>query len=79
VSRTSNDQYRNGLLFNGYDYSRQAWVVDGKYVACGHALPNPSTGKQTPCQCYGRLHAGEPSIEQQAPEGWQTAEGGVHE
>ena len=35
----------------GYDYHNQAWVVDGKYVACGHG---------TPCDCFGTRHAGEP-------------------
>ena len=33
-----------------FDYERQAWVVDGRYVRCGH---------ETACQCYGRLHEGE--------------------
>src|SRR6266851_8669088 len=37
---------------NGYDYENQAWVVDGKYVRCGH----PETMK---CGCYGRKHEGE--------------------
>jgi len=60
MSRTSNDEYKNGLLFNGYDYTRQAWVVDGLYVACGHTRVNPLTGKTTPCTCYGRAHEGEP-------------------
>lgn len=36
---------------NGYDYRNQAWVVDGKYVACGHGKP---------CDCFGTLHAGQP-------------------
>ncbi len=38
-----------------YDYERQAWVVDGCYVDCGHLLAQP-------CRCYGRLHKGEPEI-----------------
>lgn len=63
--RTSNNEYRNGILFNGYDYTNQAWVVNGVYVACGHVLPNPLTGKPTCCACYGKIHAGEPSIEQE--------------
>ena len=33
-----------------YDYTNQAWVVDGKYVRCGHV---------TECACYGKLHEGE--------------------
>lgn len=36
MTRTSNDDYRDGKLFNGYDYVHQAWVANGKYVACGH-------------------------------------------
>ena len=35
-----------------YDYTNQAWVVNGRYVRCGHLLPN--------CGCYGTLHEGEP-------------------
>ena len=37
-----------------YDYERQAWTVDGRYVRCGHP---DSMG----CQCYGRVHEGEPA------------------
>ena len=37
-----------------YDYERQAWVVDGRYVRCGHPA-------EMDCQCYGRLHEGEPA------------------
>ena len=33
-----------------YDYRHQAWVVDGRYVPCGHV------GE---CRCYGTAHAGE--------------------
>ena len=35
-----------------YDYDRQAWIQDGRYVSCAH----PAT---MGCHCYGRLHAGE--------------------
>ena len=53
MSRTSNDQRdANGNLINGYDYANQAWVVDGKYVRCGHSEDND-------CGCFGREHAGE--------------------
>lgn len=38
---------------NGYDYTNQAWVVNGRYYPCGHA------GTEWPCECFGRLHAGE--------------------
>jgi hypothetical protein len=37
-----------------YDYTNQAWVIDGVYDSCNHpAAMN--------CDCYGRLHAGEPA------------------
>ncbi len=47
--RVSRDQIINGRVTNGYDYKNQAWVVDGKYMDCGH----PQTMN---CNCYGRLH-----------------------
>lgn len=43
----------DGLLIDGYDYNNQAWVRDGKYVACGHP-------DDMECTCYGRVHEGEP-------------------
>lgn len=52
--RTTADQFNaDGILQNGFDYQNQAWVVNGKYVACGH----PASME---CDCFGRLHAGEP-------------------
>ena len=51
--RTSKDEYKNGKLFNGYDYKNQAWVKNGKYVKCGHPAD---------CNCYGKKHEGEPVI-----------------
>lgn len=53
MTRTSDNEYRNGKLYNGYDYGKQVWVLKGKYVRCGH--PNEMN-----CQCYGRLHEAEP-------------------
>ena len=35
-----------------FDYDKQAWVKDGKYIRCGH----PDAMK---CKCYGKLHEGE--------------------
>lgn len=52
MSRTSHDEYTDGRLINGYDYANQAWVVGGKYVACGHP-------QSMNCGCYGRVHVGE--------------------
>ena len=49
MTRLSTDEYRNGTLYNGYDYTRQAWVLDGRYIECGHP-------EDMNCQCYGKLH-----------------------
>ncbi len=58
MSRTDGNSYQSGFLWNGYDYTRQAWVKDGVYVRCGH----PESMK---CGCYGRDHAGELSFERE--------------
>lgn len=50
--RKSKNECQSNRLINGYDYDRQAWVVNGHYVRCGH----PEAMK---CSCYGRLHEGE--------------------
>lgn len=50
--RQSGNYYKNSILYNGYDYKNQSWVVDGKYVRCGH--PN-----NIDCGCYGKIHEGE--------------------
>ena len=52
MSRESADEFRAGRLWDGYDYDRQAWVRNGRYVNCGHP-------KSMDCGCYGRLHMGE--------------------
>ena len=36
---------------DGYDYSKQAFILKGRYVRCGHVIP---------CNCFGTLHHGEP-------------------
>lgn len=53
----------SATLGHRYDYDRQAWTVDGRYVRCGH----PETMQ---CGCYGREHEGEqaPSQRTQAEE-----------
>ena len=37
---------------NGYDYENQAWILNGRYVRCGHP-------ESMDCGCYGRAHEGE--------------------
>ena len=51
--RGSINQSVDGKLVNGFDYENQAWVLDGKYQACGHLEA---------CACYGKAHAGEPAV-----------------
>jgi len=55
MTRTSRDEYTDGRLINGYDYENQAWVINGRYVRCGHP-------ESTDCDCYGRLHDGETTV-----------------
>jgi len=43
---------------NGFDYEHQAFVLNGKYVRCGHP-------EAMNCGCYGRLHEGEPATTQE--------------
>ena len=51
MSRESADEFApDGSLLNGYDYKRQAWVRDGRYLSCAHVIP---------CDCYGKTHEGE--------------------
>ena len=35
-----------------YDYEKQVWIIDGKYLKCGHP-------ESMNCRCYGKIHAGE--------------------
>ena len=37
---------------DGFDYDKQSWILDSKYVRCGHP-------EEMDCQCYGKLHNGE--------------------
>lgn len=46
------DQFRDGKLYNGFDYERQVWIIEGIVQRCGH----PETVN---CGCYGKSHAGE--------------------
>ena len=52
MTRTSTNVYdAQGILQQGFDYDRQAWVVDGAYVTCAHPA-------DMACSCYGRLNEG---------------------
>ena len=50
--RQSGNEYRDGQLWNGFDYENQAWVEAGRYVRCGHP-------EGMGCRCYGRRYEGE--------------------
>ena len=60
MSRESSNEYLGLRLMNGFDYENQAWVVDGKFAACGH----PANMR---CGCYGREHAGELTVAPVSP------------
>lgn len=38
-----------------FDYDKQVWIINGKYIRCGHP-------KSMDCKCYGKLHEGEKAI-----------------
>lgn len=48
-----------------FDYTNQAWVVDGRYVRCGHTTCKIDTGpifmapEEKHQYCFGTQHAGE--------------------
>ena len=50
----ANNEYRNELLWSGFDYDRQVWLRAGRYLDCGHL---------DACECFGRRHAGAPAGE----------------
>jgi len=52
IMKKSNKETVCDRLINGYDYDNQAWVIDGKYVRCGHP-------ENMDCGCYGKEHEGE--------------------
>lgn len=60
--RTSNDQYIDNRLMNGYDYINQAWVLGGVYVKCGHP-------QEMNCNCYGTANEGKPTPENKKLDG----------
>jgi hypothetical protein len=53
MRRTSGDEFRNGTLWNGYDYGLQVWVRGGIVEDCQHP---ESMG---PGCCNGRFYAGQ--------------------
>lgn len=50
----SGNEYKEGKLWNGYDYDNQAWVVNGKYTRCWH--PDSMN-----CNCFGKVNEGKES------------------
>jgi hypothetical protein len=49
MSRSSRDHFRDGFVYNGFDYDVQAWVIDGIVQRCGH---------RDPCRCFGKKYEG---------------------
>lgn len=53
--RTSRDDYKDGLTYNGYDYDLQVWVMDGVVIDCSH--PSYMRG-ECASYCNARIWAG---------------------
>ncbi len=51
---------RVGRNITQYDYTNQAWIVDGLYQDCGGSDRDPWEVK---CGCHGCKHAGEPVMD----------------
>ena len=43
---------KQGKIHTCYDYTNQAWIINGRYIRCGHQ-------ESVDCQCYGKIHEGE--------------------
>jgi hypothetical protein len=43
-----------GVSGSHFDYKHQAWTFNGRYVRCGHP-------EAMHCDCYGKVHEGEPA------------------
>lgn len=39
MTRLSGDEWRDGHVWNGFDYALQVWVVEGVVQPCGHPPP----------------------------------------
>ena len=52
MRQSGNEYDAAGRLVHGYDYTRQAWAVAGRWVRCGHP-------EGMSCRCWGRVHEGE--------------------
>ena len=53
---TSNRQYHEGQLLNGFDYDLQVWVKQGVVLDCGHPASMSSGGHYC---CNARKYKGE--------------------
>jgi hypothetical protein len=46
VTRLSEDEWRDGYVWKGFDYALQVWVVDGIVQRCGHPA---AMSRHAPC------------------------------
>ncbi len=54
MTRLSGDELRHGVVWNGFDYALQVWVVEGVVQRCGHP---PAMARRGPC-CAAFVLAG---------------------
>ena len=52
MRQSTNEYTATGRLWNGFDYTRQAWAVNGVWRRCGHP-------ENMNCRCCGKVHEGE--------------------
>jgi len=52
--RTSKDTYKDGKLWNGYDYEKQEWVFEGKKDT--RSLEELRAVKEPKCNCPKDYH-----------------------
>ena len=57
MTRVSEDELREGYVFNGFDYNVQLWIVDGVVRRCGH--PASMRLRGVPC-CNAYRYASQP-------------------
>lgn len=48
MTRTAEDEIKDGRIYNGFDYQLQVWIVEGIIQPCAHP-ESMRTNKETCC------------------------------
>jgi len=70
MSRLSNDVYKNGRLWNGFDYSNQAWVGQATFESDLREFADGKPGAPS-------YVSSQPSLRFDTLRGWHSVDGGV--